>query len=275
MSRARFARRDIPRRKGGPRGENSFAPANMNKRPTLNAEPRKITGRKVKRLRREGLVPANVFGKKIKSQAVAVTLADFQKIYQEVGETGLVDITVKGEKDSRPCLIVNVHAHPVTDLPLHADFHQVDLTQKVTANVPVELTGESPAVKEKGALLITLLDEIEVEALPTDLPEKFTVDVTSLKEFDDAILVKDLQADSKVTIKTSPEEAIVKAQEPKEEEVPVDLPAEALAEEGAPTAEGEAKPGDETKPEGKAESDSGKPKPAEAESKPEKAQGEK
>src|SRR3990167_3263670 len=220
------------------------------KRPTLNALPRTMTGRKVKKLRREGQIPANVFGKKIKSNSISITLADFQKVSKEVGETGLVDLLIKGEKTARPCLIVNTHIHPVTSAPLHADFHQVDLTQKVTANIPVELVGESPAVKEKGALLITLLNEIEVEALPTDLPEKFTVDVTGLKEFDDAVLVKDLKVDSKVTINTQAEEAIVKAQEPKEEEVPVEAPAPA---EGEVPAAGETPApveGEATKPEG-------------------------
>lgn len=228
------------------------------KRPTLAAELRTITGRKVKKLRREGQIPANIFGKKITSQAITIVTADFQKIFKEAGETGLVDITLKGEKAARPCLIVNVHIHPVTDLPLHADFHQVDLTQKVTANVPVELIGEAPAVKEKGALLITLLNEIEVEALPTDLPEKFEVDVSGLKEFDDAILVKDLKVDSKVTIKTLEEETVVKAQEPKEEEVVVEAPPEVVEGEAGETpkdasatqsSEASAKGEAETKPE--------------------------
>lgn len=226
------------------------------KRPTLAAQARTATGRKVKKLRREGKIPANIFGKKTKSQAITLSLADFQKVYKEAGETGLVDIVISGEKTPRPCLIANVHLHPVTDLPLHADLHQVDLTEKVTAHVPVELVGEAPVVKDKGGLLITLLDEIEVEALPTDLPEKFEIDVTGLKEFNDAILVKDIKVDrSKITLTADAEETIVKAQEPKEEEVIVEAPAPAEGEapadvsaEAGAKAEGEAKPEESAKP---------------------------
>ena len=209
----------------------------MAKRPTLEAQKRTVLGRKVKTLRKEGFLPANIFGKKIKSLALTVSSREFDKILSQVGETGLVDIKVKGEKSARPCLISDTHIHPVTDLPLHADFHQVDLTQKVTADVPVETTGESPAVKDKAAVLITLFDEIQVEALPTDLPDKFTIDISSLKEFNDAITAKDLKVDrSKVEIKLKEDQAIVMVQEPKEEEE--EVPEEAPSEEGEKEAEG-------------------------------------
>jgi large subunit ribosomal protein L25 len=216
-------------------------------RPQLKAEPRTITGRKVKTLRRQGILPANVFGKKIKSLSLQLALQDFTKIADAVGETGLVDLSVQGEDKPRPVLITNVHLDPVTNHPLHADFHQVDLTEPVTANIPVELTGESPAVKEKSAVLITLLDEIEVEALPADLPEKFAVDISGLKEFNDSVLVKDLKVDTaSVTIKADPEAQIVMVQEPKEEEVapppPADVSAETPVEAEAPVPEGEPKP---------------------------------
>lgn len=201
--------------------------------PKLSVEKRQVTGRKVKTLRNQGQLPANIYGKAIKSLAVSAPIGDFQKVYASVGETSLVDLAVKSESKVRPCLITDVQIHPVTDLPLHADFRQVDLTQKVTANVPLEITGVSPAVKEKGAVLITLFDEIEVEALPTDLPDKFTVDISSLKEFDDSILAKDLTFDKdKVEVKIKSKEVIVMVQEPKEEEEASEAPApQALAEE--------------------------------------------
>lgn len=203
----------------------------MSKQPSLKAQKRSIMGRKVKTLRREGIMPANIFGKKVKSQAVSVSLKDFQQVYSQIGETGLVELTLKGEKKTRPSLISNVQTHPVTDLPLHADFHQVDLTQKVTANVPIEVIGESPAVKDKGAILITLINEVEVEALPADLPDKFTVDISKLSEFNDSILSKELKADhSKVEIKTGEDQAIVIVQEPKQEEEETPTPTEAVEE---------------------------------------------
>jgi len=241
----------------------------MAKSPTLSVEKRKVTGRKVKTLRSKGILPANVYGKAVKSVAVSAPVGDFQKTYKQVGETGLVDIKVKSESKVRPCLITDVHLHPVTDLPLHADFRQVDLTQKVTANVPLEVTGESLAVKEKGAVLISLFDEIEVEALPTDLPDKLTVDISGLKEFNDSILVKDLKIDkSKVKIQMEPKEAIVMVQEPKEEEE--QEPAPTQAEEGesgpdgptdgeAPKEGEEPKEGEGTKPKEGEKTESTKP----------------
>ena len=224
-------------------------------RPQLKAQKRETIGRKVKILRREGILPTNVFGKKTKSLSLQVPLIDFTKVSREVGETGLVDLLVAGEDKPRPILITNIHSHPVSGLPLHADFHQVDLTEKVTASIPIELIGEAPAVKEKSAVLITLLDAIEVEALPADLPEKFAVDITDLKEFNQAVLVKSIKVDTaKVAIKTDPEAQIVMVQEPKQEEIApppteeaaadVSAETEATPAEGqtAPAAEGEPKP---------------------------------
>src|SRR3990167_5089944 len=104
-------------------------------RPQLNADKRTITGRKVKTLRQKGILPANVFGKKTKSLSLQVSLPDFTKVVAEVGETGLVDLIVKGEDKPRPVLVTNIHTDPVLGRLLHADFHQVDLTEKVTANI--------------------------------------------------------------------------------------------------------------------------------------------
>jgi len=96
----------------------------------LTAEKRKVFGRKLKTLRREDILPANIYGKKVKSLAVQLGLKDFLPIYQLAGETGLVELKVKGEQKIRPVLIHNVQLHPVTDQPLHADFYQVDLKEK-------------------------------------------------------------------------------------------------------------------------------------------------
>ena len=126
----------------------------MSKSPTLKVSPRIITGRKVKSLRRESILPANIFGNKVKSTSIKIALAEFSKLYQQVGETAVINLNVDGEKTPRPVLISHVHNHPVTGVPLHVDFHQVDLKVKVTATVPVEIIGESPAIKEKGGVLV-------------------------------------------------------------------------------------------------------------------------
>lgn len=206
----------------------------------LKAELRTISGRKVKNLRAKGILPANVSGKKMKSEAVQVVLKDFEKIYKEAGETGLITLMVG--KDQKPILVHNLQLDPVTGTPIHADFLQVDLKEKVTAMVPVELTGESPAEKQAIGTVVQQLNEIEVEALPTDLPEKFEVNVENLEAVDQAIYVKDLKYDrSKVEVKAEPEALVAKVEPPQKEEV-VAPPAPAEGEvpaEGAAPAEGE------------------------------------
>jgi large subunit ribosomal protein L25 len=199
----------------------------------LKAETRKVLGRKVKNLRKQGILPGNVYGKKIKSEAVQVSLKDFEKVYKEVGETGLLSLKV-GNSD-KPVLVHNVQTNPVTGDIIHVDFLQVDLKEKVTAEVPVELTGESPAEKQAIGTVVQQINEIEVEALPTDLPEKFEVSVEGLSEVDQAIFVKDLKVDkSKVEIKADPEAIVAKVEPPQKEEVVVPP----VAPEGEAPAEG-------------------------------------
>jgi len=236
----------------------------------LKVEKRKTTGRKVKLLRREGILPANIYGKKVKSQAVQLDLKSFLPIYQEVGETGVVSLQLKGETKTRPVLIHNVQIDPVTDRPLHADFYQVSLKEKVTTEIPIELVGESPAVKEKVGILIQPLSEVEVEALPTELPDKFEIDIGKLKEVDDAFTVADLKAPEGVKVLTGAKQILAKIEPPtKEEEVapppeeevpPEEVPEEERPPEEKPSEEEVKAPPEEAKapPKGK--------KPAEARS---------
>jgi len=207
---------------------------------SLKVEKRKVLGKKVKKLRKEGILPANIYGKNVKSLAVQVSLKEFLPVYKKVGETGIVEVMVEGEKTPRHALIHNVQKDPVTDQLLHADFHQVSLTEKITANIPVELVGESPAVAQKLGVLIQPLSEVEVEALPTELPEQFTVDISGLKEIDQAITVGDLKPPTGVKILTSEKEILVKINPPtKEEEVappPTEEKAVSEEEKAAPEA---------------------------------------
>ena len=214
----------------------------------LTAEKRKVVGRKVKKLRQDGLLPANIYGKKVKSLSVQVDLKTFLPVYKEVGETGIVNITVKGEEKDRPVLIHNVQLDPIKDQPLHADFYQVDLKQKITAEVPIDLTGESPAVAQKIGILIQTLNEVEVEALPTELPEKLEINVGRLEKVDDAVAVRDLKAPEGVKILTDAGQIIAKIEPPAKEEVITPPPTEAVPTEGTPVegaAEEVGKPGEE------------------------------
>lgn len=209
----------------------------------LTAEARKTLGRKVKTLRKQGLVPANIYGKSFKSKAVQVKFKEFEEIYKKAGETGIVEI--KLGKEEVPVLIHNAQVHPVTGEVLHVDFLQVNLKEKVTADIPVEIVGESPAEKSGVGTVVLLIQELEVEALPADLPDKFEVDASKLEEVDQLVKVSDLKYDAKkVDIKAEPDEIVVKVEPPQKEEV---IPVAPVAEEAAPV-EGEAPKEGEEKP---------------------------
>jgi len=228
----------------------------------LTAEKRKVTGRKIKKLRQQGILPANIYGKKIKSLAVQLPVKDFLKTYKEAGETGIIEISV-GDGEAHPVLVHNLQLHPVTSKPLHVDFHQVSLTEKVKATVPVITLGEAPAVAQKIGLLLTPVAEVEVEALPADLPENIQVDVKDLSALSQEIKVKDLKISDKITILAEPELVLVKIGELVSEEAKKMIEeekaaAEAAAAAAAPAAEvapaegevpaPEAVPPEETKP---------------------------
>ena len=154
--------------------------------------------------------------------SIAVKKLDFERAYRAAGESTLIDVLVEGEKEPRPVLVSEIQFDPATSQPIHVSFHQVALKEKVTANVPVAVIGEAAAVKNGLGVLLTLLDEIEVEAYPRDLPKEFVVDVSNLTEVGQGIEIKDLQVDPKVEIKAEPDELIVKIDYlAKEEEVVV------------------------------------------------------
>ena len=171
------------------------------------------------------------------------------KVYQEAGETGLVELTIDSKK--RNVLIHNVQLDPVTDKPLHIDLLQVDLKEKVSAEVPVELVGESPAEKQGLGTVVQYITEVEVLALPGDLPDKFEIDATALTEVDQSILVENLPIDpQKIEVKADPKEIVLKVEPPKKEEEVVTPPVEEQMEgEAKAPTEGEGEPKKEEAPE--------------------------
>jgi len=175
----------------------------------LKAEKRTVLGRKVKALRREGQIPAHVFGHKVKTEHVQVVESEFMKVFEKAGETGIIDLAVDSQK--KPVLIKNVQLHPATDKPLHIDFYQVNLSEKVKVHVPLEIIGEAPAAHKKIGLLLTPVSELEIEALPADLPEKIEVNVASLDEVGKEVKVKDLKVD-RVKIEIHADSELVVAQ---------------------------------------------------------------
>lgn len=191
---------------------------------SLEAVKREITGKKVRVLRKEGLVPVGVYGKDVKSLSLSVKAKEFEKVYSKVGETGLVDLKFEGK--SLAVLVKNVQIHPLSRKILHAELHAVKLTEKIKAKVPVELVGESPAVQNNLGVLLQTLNEIEVEALPTDLPEKIEVDVSALAEIDQQVTVAELRAVKGVEILTNSGELVVKVAPAVSEETAKELAAE-------------------------------------------------
>src|SRR3989344_7283099 len=242
------------------------------KREKVSVEKRKILGKKVKKLRREGILPANVYGKDMKSLAVQLPQKDFEKVFKKAGETGLVDVIV--DSQTIPVLIHNVQTDYLGNY-LHADFYKVNLKEKVKTMVPILISGEPKAVVDKVGLLMNILSEIEVEALPEQLPENIEVNVENLATVDEQITVEDLKAPEGVTLLTDPSQVIVKIGElvskeaeelaAQEQAAAEEAKAEATAEAGVAPAEGvegEA-PEKEAKPEGKPEEKKEEQKPQE------------
>lgn len=238
------------------------------KKLTLKAEKRKIFGRKVKKLRQEEILPANLYGKKVKSLALQLNLKDFLAVWSQAGETNIIELAITKEEKIHSVLIHNLQIHPVSDAPLHVDFREIDLKEKVQVVIPIELSGEAPAVN-KGGVLVLLLKEIQVEALPTDLPEKFVVDVAKLAEIGQSLSVKDLQYDkAKIELLVEDENLlVVKIEEPAKEEVE-EKPAEVAPLEGEAVEEA-GKEGEAEK-EGKEGAKPAEAKPTEAKPKEEK-----
>lgn len=183
----------------------------------LEVTPRTIFGKKLKKLRKEGIVPANIFGPDFKSQAVSIIFKDFSKIYKIAKQTGVVYL--KLNSDNLPVMIKNVQRHPVNDNLLHIDFRKIDLKQKIQTDVPVKIIGQSEAVTQKGGVLLTQAESLLVEALPSDIPQQIEVNISGLKELNQEIKVSSLTKSDKYEIKENTDKIIVSVVEHKEEEI--------------------------------------------------------
>lgn len=189
-------------------------------------------------------IPAVVYGSSIESKSIKLDKVEFEKIYKEAGESNLIDLAIDDEKIVK-VIVKEVQKHPFKNLIYNVDLHQVDMSQKITTEIPLEFIGESRAKKEEGALIMQNLDAVEVECLPANLVNNIEVDLSSLNEFGDSIHVKDLKVPSGMEILEEPEEVVVSAIEPKEEEEePIEDETE-VPEEGG--EEGEDKKDDENK----------------------------
>ncbi len=214
----------------------------------LAVQERNIVGRQVKQLRDSGLTPANIYGLQLASQAVTVPSSELKKLMSQVGESEIIEIMLEGESKTRPVLVSGVQRDPVTREIVHVDFRQVDLTKEVTVPVEIVFEGEAPITKSGLAVLLELMTEVEVTALPDKLPSEIVIDVSRLENIGDQITLADISLPEGVVIVAEDmEQPICKvdAVQIKEEEEEIVEETEATGEE---TASGETPAEEETPP---------------------------
>ena len=209
----------------------------------LKVAPRTVLGKNVAKLRRAGQTPANVYGHRLESQSLQADSTELIHLLRSMGRNALVTLSIEGEPSARTVMVRDVARNPVNGKVLHVDFYQVNMTEKMKADVPVVLIGTSEAVTTYGGVLLQTVDVIHVEALPADIPSEFTVDVSVMTELEQAVHVRDLRIETdKVTILSDPDIVLARVAAPRlatEEEEEAAAAAAAEGEEGAP-AEGEA-----------------------------------
>ena len=174
-------------------------------------------------VREAGKIPAVFYGKKEESTPIAIGKTEFKKIWDEAGESTVVTLlTPDGEKES---LIHDIDFDPITGEPRHADFYVFEKGHKVSVALELEFVGTSPALKDLGGSLVKVLHEVQVEAMPKDLPSSIEVDISSLQNFEDQILAKDIKLPQGVTLDENPEEVVALVSAPREEkeEEPVEI----------------------------------------------------
>jgi large subunit ribosomal protein L25 len=195
--------------------QSKTGPKEKDKKLHLKVEKRNVFGKKLKKMRIEGKLPANIFGPGYKSQSISIDTKDFKKVFKTVKETGIVYL--KLDSSEIPVLVRGVQKHPVSGDLLHVDLRKIDLKQKIETKVPIEVLGESPAVTQKGGVLLTHINEVAIEALPEDIPSKLSIDITGLVDIGNEIKISGLVKSDKYTIKEDENKAVVSVIEHKEE----------------------------------------------------------
>jgi len=177
-------------------------------RPVVTLQPRTITGKKVKQLRRQGIAPAAICGKGVENQNVQLNVREFDAIYRQVGRTALVDLQLPNVRAVPSAFVRQVQRNPINGQLIHVDFHVVDLLVAITADVPVVIVGENELVKREQAVAVLGQQTLSVRGLPTDLPQIIEVDISGLEDFTSTIHVSDLKLSDKFEILTPAEEAV-------------------------------------------------------------------
>lgn len=216
----------------------------------LRAHSRKLTGKKARFLRRQGITPVHLFGHDTESLSLQCDAGQLEQLLMQAGMTKLVGLKLDGAKKLRSAVVREVQRDPLSGQLVHVDFYQVSMEEKIKVEVPIVLAGEAPAFKSKGSYLAHELDSLQIECLPDRIPSSVVVDVSSLAEEDQSIHVKDIVLGEGISVLTDPEHVVVKVTAlhiEKVEEKVVEAEVEAAAEvegeapEEAPPAEGESK----------------------------------
>lgn len=202
----------------------------------LRAEPRSVVGKQVRALRRSGTVPANVYGHG-GSTAVQMAVKEAERVLSRAGRTQLIDLAMDGGAPTT-VLVKDYQRHPTRGSLLHVDFYRVAMNETLKIDVPVQLIGEAPGVREYDASVFQSMTSVGAESLPADLPEAIEVDLSILTDLESAVHVRDLRVPSGVTITADPDELVVKLMPPTVEEEPEDAAvADAGGEAAADTAQ--------------------------------------
>jgi large subunit ribosomal protein L25 len=204
-------------------------------RPKLAATRRAVTGKKVSHLRREGMLPAVVFGRGLESDNVSVDAHAFEQLRRHAGANTLIDLSVDGGA-AAPVLVHGVQTSVITRRPLHVDLFVVRMTEELTVDVPLVSEGTSDAIENAGGTLMHVIEHVRVRARPDHLPQSIHYSIDSLATFDDQIHVRDLVIPSDATLLNDLDEVVAKVLPPRVEEV-VEAP-EGAAEGAEPAAEG-------------------------------------
>ena len=192
----------------------------------LKAELRNVTGKKVKTLRRAGITPAEVYGQGMENLSIQVDSKTLRRVLHQAGNTNLIGIKL-GRKKAVNTLARDIQYDPISQDILHVDFYAVNMAETVVVSVPIRLVGEAPAEKE-GGVVVTGINELEIEALPGDLPETIEVDISELATFGDSIHVEDLNLPDNITVLSSPDSLLVSIQAPRTTAEAEAMPAEGL-----------------------------------------------
>ena len=184
----------------------------------LVAEKRTVIGKQVKRLRREGWVPGVMYGHGFDSAPLQFDARGLRQVLLQVRGSQLVRIKIKGVRQPEMALVRDVQRDPIKGTFLHVDFYRVEMTERLTAEVPLAILGESPLVGRGEGILLHGISSIEVECLPGDLVDAIKVDLAELMEIDQALYVRDLAVPAGMEILTDEDEMIVRVAPMREEE---------------------------------------------------------